>query len=69
MLGDAAGVGTGGSTSLITVQGYSHTECLDRATVNQTAPLQTSFQTFTSNIEQCTESFPMQLDPANGTVP
>lgn len=61
MLGDANGVGTGGSTALNYVQGYQHAECLATVAANASS-LNTSVMVDAPNPVQCSSGFVMSWD-------
>lgn len=74
-MSDSTGVGTGGSTPVLTVQGYSDSGCLQTAGYNATT-LDFSFQTDADNPIQCepsvkldwTSTYRAQAAPYNMTV-
>ncbi|KAJ9097633.1 hypothetical protein QFC21_004669 [Naganishia friedmannii] len=68
MMGDAAGMGTGGSSGRITVQGYAESDCLEAASRNQTT-LDVSFMVSATNIQQCRTSYNMSWDATAAAVP
>ncbi|KAJ9123945.1 hypothetical protein QFC22_000736 [Naganishia vaughanmartiniae] len=68
MMGDATGMGTGGSSGRITVQGYAESGCLSLSNRNQTT-LDVSFMVAAKNIQQCKTSYNMTWDITPAAVP